>query len=130
MICKKTLPPSSLRQWPPILPRCALSWIDHNHRFTPLIYHVIPLYLQKGASPVSQRQWPLNLIRLWVRVKGSYLLFQVTCWPSDHVLFEKHQVSIKARSQNSAGVIKQRKTQIALCEHVHDNGTQIVRLKV
>ena len=34
-----------------------------------LIYHLIALYLQRGGSPVWQRQWPLNLVRLWVRVK-------------------------------------------------------------
>ena len=65
--------------------RCDFSWVDLNHWVTFLIYHVIMLYWQKGASPVSQRQWTLNLVRLWVRVKGHHLLSQVTCWSSDHM---------------------------------------------
>ena len=91
--------------------RCDLGWGYLTHRVTLLIdhYHVITLYWQKGASPVSQSQWPSNLAGLWVRVKGSHLLFQVTCRSSDHVLFEKRHVSTNARSQNSAGDIKQRK---------------------
>ena len=56
--------------------------------------------LRKGASSFSHRQWPSNFVGLWVRVKGHYLLFQVTCWSSDHVLFEKHE-STNARPQNS-----------------------------
>ena len=106
---KKALSPPSLGEWPPILARCDLSRVYHNHRVTWLIYAVITLYLQKGASPISQRQWPLNLVGLWVRVKGPHLLFQVTFRSNDHVLFEKRNVSTNARSQNSAGDIKHRK---------------------
>ena len=87
-----------------------LSWVGRNHRVTWLIYHVITLYSQKGASPVSQHQWPSNLVRLWVRVKGPHLFFQVTCRSNDHVLFEECHASTTARPQNSAGDIKHRKT--------------------
>ena len=37
------------------------------------------------------------------------MLFQVTCRSSEHVLFEKRQVSTNARPQNSAGDIKHKK---------------------
>ena len=73
VILKIALSLPSLGQWPPILARCDLSWVDHSHRVTRLVYHVITLYSQKGASPVSQRQWPSNLVRLWVWVKGPAL---------------------------------------------------------
>ena len=100
VICqKKSLSPPSLGQWPPILAKYDLSWVDHKHRVTWLIYHVITLYSQKGASPVSQRQWPLNLIGLWVRVKRPHLLFQVTCRSSDHALFEKRPLTQGHRTQ-------------------------------
>ena len=108
---KKALSLPSLGQWPPILASCDLSWVDHNLRVTWLEhYHVIMLYSQKCASPVSQQQWPSNLVGLWVRVKDSHLLFQVNCWSSDRVLFEKRHVSTNARTQNSVGDIKNRKT--------------------
>ena len=148
---------------------------------------MITLYSQKGASPVSQRQWPLNLVGIWVRVKRPHLFFQVNCRSNDHIIYEKRLVSTDARPQNSAGDINHRKThkskafllfkryyhlihinmhhfkdiqtvyvnslpycfyyiysgiawghyqwisklliQIALCEHVYDNGTQIVKPK-
>ena len=100
---KEALFSHSLGQWPPILARCDSSWVDHNHRVAWLIYHVILSYSQKGASPVSQHQWPLNLVGLWVKVKGSHILSQVTYRSSDHVLFEKRHVSTNARLvQNSA----------------------------
>ena len=67
------------------------------------------LYSQKGASPVSRRQLPFNLVGLWVRVNGSHLLFQVTFQSSDHVLFEKSHVSTNARPQNLGWDIKYRK---------------------
>ena len=107
---KRALPLPLLGQWPPILARCDLSWIGHSHRVTCLIYYMIMVYLQKGASPVSQCQWPLNLAGLWVRVKRPHLLFQVTWRSSDHVLFEKCHASTNARPQNSAGDINHRKT--------------------
>ena len=103
VILKKALSLLSLGQWPPILSKCHLSWVEHNHRVTWTIYHVITLYSQKGASPVSQRQWQPDLVGLWDRVKGHHLFFQVTCRSSDHVLFEKHHVSTNSRPQNSAG---------------------------
>ena len=110
VICKKSLFPPSLGQWPPIRSKCGLGWIDHNHCVMWLIDHVIMLYSQKGASPFSQCQWPLNLIRLWVRLKKSHLLFQVTFRSIyDHALFGKYHASTNARSQNSAGDIKHRK---------------------
>ena len=109
VICKKSLSPPWLGQWPSISASCDLSWVDHNHRVTWLIYHVIMLYSQKGTSPVSQRQWSSNLVGLWVRVKGPHLLFQVTCRSSDHVLFEKRHVSTNAMPQNSAGEVNYRK---------------------
>ena len=109
VMLKKTLSAPSLGQWPPILARCDWSRVDHNHRVTWLICHVITLYSQKCASPVSQRQWPLNLVGLWVRMKRLHLLFQVTCRSSDHVLFEKCHASINARLQNSDGYSKHRK---------------------
>ena len=89
---KKGLSPRSLGQWLPILARCDLKWVDHNHRVMWLIYYVTTLYSQKRASPVSQRQWKLNLVGLWVRVKRPHLLFQVTCRSSDRVHFEKRHV--------------------------------------
>ena len=89
----------SLGQWLPILASCGLRWVDHNHRVTWPIYHVITLYSQKEASPVSQRQWPSNLVGLWVRVKEPHLLFQVNCRSSDRVLFEKHLISTIAGLQ-------------------------------
>ena len=110
VILKNALSPPSLGKWSPILAKCDLSWVDHNHRVTWLIYHVITLYLYKGTSPVSQRQWPSNLVGLWVRAKEPYLLSQVNWRSSDHVLFEKRQVSTKAKPQNSAGDIKHRIT--------------------
>ena len=108
-------PPSNVTHWscdmqkPPVLTRCYLIWVDHNHRVTWLIYHRIMLYSRKGASPVSQHQCPSNLVGLWLRVKWSQLLFQVTCRSSDHVLFEKRHVSTKARLQDSSEDIKHRK---------------------
>ena len=108
MILKKTSTPPSLGQWSPILARCDLSRVDPNHRVTRLIYHVITSFSQKCASSVSQRQWPLNLVGLWVRVKRPHILW--ICRSSDHVLFEKRHVSTNARPQNSAGYIKHRKT--------------------
>ena len=99
-----------LGQWLPILASCDLSWLDHNHWVKWPIYHVITLYSQKGASPVSQRQWPSNLVGLWVRVKEPHLLFQVTCRSSDRVLFEKRHLSTNPGLQNSTGDIKHRKT--------------------
>ena len=48
------------------------------------------------------------------RVKGPHLLFQVTCRSSDHMLFEKRHAFINARSQNSAGDIKQKNSQIKI----------------
>ena len=110
VLLKKALSPPSLGQWPSILARCDLSWVDRNHVVTWLIYHVITLYSQKGGSPVSQHQWPSNLVGLWVRVKGPHLLFQVTRRSSNHVLFEKLHVSTNARPQNSTEYIKYRKT--------------------
>ena len=101
----KVLSPPSLGQGSPVLASCDLIWVDHNHRVTWIIYHVITLYSQKGASPISQRQWPLNLVGLRVRMKGPHGLF-VTCWSSDHVLFEKRHVSTDAKPQNSAGDMK------------------------
>ena len=100
LICKESLSSLFLGQSPPILAKCHLSWVDLNHQVTWFIYHVITLYLQKGASPVSQRQLPLNLIGLWVRVKGPNLLFQVTCPSSEHFLFEKRHVSTNPRQSN------------------------------
>ena len=97
-------------QWLPILANFDLNWVGHNHPVTWLIYHVITLYSQKGASSVPQRQWPSNLVGLWVRVKGPHLLFQVTCRSSDCMLFEKRPVSANASPQNSGGDIKHRKT--------------------
>ena len=92
-----------------------LSW--PQLRVTWLIYHVITLYSQRlhlqfhnVTSPVSQRQWPSNLVGLWVWVKKPHLLFQVNCWSSDRVLFEKRQVSTNARVQNAVGDLKDRKT--------------------
>ena len=105
MLLKNILSPPSPGQWPPFLARCDLSRAGHNDRVTWLIYHVITLYSQKCTSPVSQRQWPLKLVGLWVRVKRLHLLFQVTFRPSDHVVFEKRHVSTNARSQNSARYI-------------------------
>ena len=87
-----------------------LSWVDHNHWVTWLNYHLITLYYKKGGSQVSQHQWPSDLVGLWVRMKGAYLICQVTCQSSDQVLFEAFHVSTNARSQNSAGGIKHRKT--------------------
>ena len=107
---KKALSPLWLGQWPPILARYNLIWVDDNYRVTRFIYHEITLYSQKGASPVSRRQWPLNLVGLWVTLKGPNLFFQVTCRSGDHVLFEKRNVSTNARPQNSGGDIKHRKT--------------------
>ena len=80
---KIALSPPQLEQLPPILARCDLSWVDRNHRVTWLIYHVITSYLQKGAFPVSQRQWQLNLVGLWFYVKGPHLLFK---WLVDQVI--------------------------------------------
>ena len=85
-----------------------LSWPQPSSYVTHLSCHT--LYLKKSASPVSKRQWPLNLVRLWVWVKWPHLLFPVTCWESDNVLFKKCNVSSNARLQNSAGDIKHRKT--------------------
>ena len=85
-----------------------LSWPQPSSHVTHLSCDT--LYEQKGASPVSQRQLPLNLVGLWSRVKGPHLLFQVTCRSSDHVVFEKRHVSTNARPQNSAGDMKHRKT--------------------
>ena len=85
-----------------------LSWPQPSSHVTHLSCdHVISV---KGASPVSQRQWPSNLVGLWVRAKEPYLLSQVNWRSSDHVLFEKRQVSTKAKPQNSAGDIKHRIT--------------------
>ena len=86
---KKALSPPSLGQWPSILATCYLSWVDRNNRVTWLIYHVITLYSQKGASLVSQRQWLSDLVGLWVRLKEPHLLFQVNCRSSDCALLEK-----------------------------------------
>ena len=108
-IKNKTLSPPLLGQWPPILTTCYLTRDDNNHPVTWLIYHAVPLYSQKCASPVSQRQWPLNFVGLWVRVKRPHLLFQVTCRSSDQVLFEKRHVTINARPQN-LDISKHRKT--------------------
>ena len=115
LICRKALSPLSVRQWPPILAMCDIRWVDRNHRVTCPIYHVITLFSQKGGSPVSQRQWQLKLVGLWVRVKGTHLLFQLTCRSSDHVNFEKCHVSTKARPWNSAGDIKHITNQSFLC---------------
>ena len=43
-------------------------------------------------------------------MKGTHLVFQVTCQSRNHVLFEKRLASTDARPQNSAGDIKHRKT--------------------
>ena len=102
VILKKSFVSTSRGELPPILARCELSWVEHNHRVTWLIYHVIKIYSQKGATPVSQREW--------VRVQGLHTLFQVTCWSSDHVFFGKRHVSTNVRPQNSAADIKHRKT--------------------
>ena len=111
MLLKTGLSPPSLGQWSPILAGFYLrSWLVHTHHFTWLICHVIMLYSQNGASPVSKRQWSSNLVGLWVWMKGPHLLFQVTCPTSDHVLFERRHVSTNSKPQNSAGDIKQRKT--------------------
>ena len=94
VILKKTLSPPSLGQWPPILVTCDSSRVDNKHRITWLIYHVITLYSQKCISPVSQRQWPLNLVGLWVRGKRFHLLFQVPCLSSImHVMIHKHKAT-------------------------------------
>ena len=105
MILKKALSPLSLNQWPPILLRSDLSWVEHNHRVTWLIYHVITLHSQKGTF-----HWPPNLVGLRVRVKQPHLLFQVTYRSSDHVLFKKRHPSTNARPEYSAGDIKLGKT--------------------
>ena len=107
---KKFLSLRLLGQWLPILASCDLSWIDHNHWVKRPIYHVITLSSQKGASPVSQRQWPSNLVGLWVRVKEPHVLFKVNCQSSDRVLFQKRHVSNNVGLQNSVGYIKHRKT--------------------
>ena len=52
---EKVLSSSSLGQWPPVLARWDLSWVDHNYRVMWLIYHVITLYSQKGTCPVLQK---------------------------------------------------------------------------
>ena len=109
VILKKALSSHKLGQWPPVLASCDLSWINLKHRVTWLVYHVITIYSQ-GASLVSQRQWPSNLVGLWVRVKAPHLLFQVACRSCDKLLFQKRHVSSNARPQNSAGDIKRRKT--------------------
>ena len=112
VISKKSFTSTFARAMATNLARCDLNWVDRNHRVTWLIYHVIMLYSQKGASPVSQRQWQLRLVGLWVRVKNLliHLLFQVTCRSSDHVHFEKRHVSTNGRPYNSAGDIKHKKT--------------------
>ena len=106
---KKALSLLLLGQGLPILASCNFSRLDQNHRVKWPIYPVIKLYSQKGASPGSQRQWPSNLVGLWVRVKEPHLLFQVNCRSSDCVLFEKRHVSTNAGLQNSVGNIKHRK---------------------
>ena len=106
---KKALSLPLLGQWLLILANCDLSWLDHNHQVKWPIYHVITLYSQKVASLFSQRQWPSNLVGLWVRKKEPHLLFQVKCRSSDRVLFEKRHVSTNAGLQNSVGDIKHRK---------------------
>ena len=107
---KKSLSLRLLGQWLPILASCDLSWLDHNHWVKWPIYHVITLYSQKGASPVSLRQWQSNLVGLWVSVKEPRLPFQVNCRSSNHVLFEKRHVFTNAGLQSSVGDIKHRKT--------------------
>ena len=99
-----TIPTNFSKEW--------LSRVNDNHRVTWLIYHVITLYWQKCLSPVSQRQWSLNLVGLWARAKRPNLLYQVTCRSSDHVLFEKLLVSPNARPQTSVGYIKQKNTKM------------------
>ena len=107
---KKSLSLRLLGQWLPILASCDLSWLDHNHWVKWPIYHVITLYSQKGASPVSQRQWPSNIVVLGVRVKEPHQLFHVNYRLSDRELFEKRHISTNAGLQNSAKDIKHRKT--------------------
>ena len=106
MIYKKYFISTFARTMAPILARYDLNWVDHNHRVTWLIYDVITLYPHIVASPVSQSQWPSNLVGLWVRVKRPHLLFQVTCRSLDRVLFENHHVATNARPQNSDGDTK------------------------
>ena len=110
MILKKPLSPPSLGQMPSILARCDLSQVDHNHRVTWLIYHVIMLHSKKCVSPVSQRQWSLNLVGLWVRVKRPRLLFQVTCRSSDHMLLRNVIYPLTQGHQTQLNVSKPRKT--------------------
>ena len=109
---EKALSVPFLGQWLPTLANCDLSWVDYNHWVTWPVYQVITLYLQKSASPVLQRQWPSNLVGLWLRVKEPHLLFQVNCRSSDRVLFEKHRVFTNAGLQNWAGDIKQKNLRI------------------
>ena len=109
MICKKALYPLPLGKWLPVLARVwvKLSWtLLSSHG---IIYHVITLCSQKGASPVSQRQWSSNLVGFWVRVMVSHLLFQVACQLRDHVLSEKGHISTDARPHKSVGDTKHKK---------------------
>ena len=94
---KKKKSPLSLRLWSAILARCDLIWVDHNRWNTRLIYLVITLYPQKGASPVSQRQWLSNLVGLWVRWRTPPKI-QLTSRSRDYVFFEKRHVSTDAKA--------------------------------
>ena len=71
-----------------------LSWPQTSNHVTHLSCDRV---MQKGASPISQHQLPLNLVGLWIKVKEPHLLFQVTCRSSYHVLFEKPHVFTNAR---------------------------------
>ena len=104
-IFAKTMATNFIKVW------LELSWtqLSRSH-VTDLSCHVITLYSYKGASPISQRQQPPNLVGVWISVKGPHLLFQITCRWSDHIVFEKRHVSTNARPQTSAGDIKHGKT--------------------
>ena len=51
-----------------------------------------------------------KLVGLWVKVKRSHLLFQVTIRPSDYVLFEKRHVSTNVKPQTQLDISKNRKS--------------------
>ena len=74
-----------------------LSWPQPSSDVTHLLCHYV--IFAKSLFLVSQRQYPLDLVRLWVIVKGQQVLLQVPCRSSGHVLFEKRHVSTNSRPQ-------------------------------
>ena len=68
---KQSFSSTFARQWPPILARCDLIWVDHSHRVMWPIYHMIMLYSQKKYISNFTTSMTIKLGRVMSYCEGA-----------------------------------------------------------